>query len=63
MNNVYRPLVAALLNDRVPNVRALALGIIKENPSIIDKTINDALSNLRDEKDIEVRNQLKAIKV
>lgn len=45
-------MIAALLNDRVPNVRVLALGIVKENPQIVDKNISEALTLLSNEKDI-----------
>jgi hypothetical protein len=45
-------MIVALLNDRIPNVRALALGIVKENPHIVDKSINEALALLSNEKDI-----------
>ena len=61
LNNVYRPIMSSLVNDKVANLRALALNALKENHGIIDKQIEVALSNLRDEKDIEVRSQLKTL--
>ena len=61
LNNVYRPIMSSLVNDKVPNLRALALNALKENHGIIDKQIEVALGNLRDEKDIEVRSQLKTL--
>ena len=61
LNSIYKPILACLITDKIPNVRSLALNVVKNNPTVVDKQINEALGQLRDEKDLEVKAQLKTL--
>ncbi len=59
LNSIYKPILACLIGDKIPNIRFLALTVVKNNRSLVDKQINEALGQLREEKDLEVKAQLK----
>lgn len=44
-----------MLNDKVPNVRAKALKVLKGNKKLYDKGLEKCLDKLKSDNDFEVR--------
>lgn len=59
----YRGILSAMLGDKVPNIRVLAITVASAQPTLVDKTVGGCLGKLKEDTDQETRMALKTIKI
>ncbi len=55
LNDMYKGVLTTFLVDKVPNVRAKALTLIKDNKKLYDKMMEKTLYRLRSDGDGQVK--------
>ena len=55
LNDVYKATLLLNLNDKIPNVRARALKVLKSNKKLYDKNMEKFIDKLKSDPDSEVK--------